>query len=192
MSFNSHEDKVNLAAINIMANSLQESGNPKISETYFANRWLSMFLEREFGNRDKVIVNAWVIEVAGNASNAVDITDNSGKIVATIPPIVGSTKIVKHKTSREAFSNIAAEAVLHNQTIPGTGDKLLSNAAKKLELINYDSSDKFWLDLFAYFKVDLKAYVEQFKKPNEKVIGSNSTTVVDNNKDFDMGDFNDD
>lgn len=190
MSNISAEDRANAYFLKKMSEETLK--NPTISEAAFANRWVSMFLEREFGDREKVIVNAWVTEVSKNAGSPVDIVNTKGEVIITIPPIVGSTFVNIHKSGKESFSHIAHEAAALNQTIPGAGDNLLPNAAAKvLQLKNFNNSNDFWLALFMHFKVDMNTYLNTIKKPNEVIIGM-PTMLTKTTEPVDMGNFDDD
>lgn len=184
--FQSPEDRTATFAQKVMADALVRE-KITIREELFASRWLGFFLEREFGDRDKLIVNAWVIDVAKNATNPVEIINSKNETVAIIPPIVATSKVTAPKNNLLSFSHIVAEASNHNAVFPGSGETIMKNAHKLIHFTDYDNSNEFWLTLFDYFKVDIPTYLK------ERGLISDKTSIKSKTEDtFDMGNFNED
>ena len=122
-------------------------GRATLPEETFFNRYLPLTVHSD----PNLFAQLWLIEVVKNFSQEVDIIDNNGTVLYTVPPLAAPMKV---RTSEELFSmltestqyaNIAPivqlnflNANLPNmvQTEPGDVDELRTRWAKIFERYN--------------------------------------------------------
>ncbi len=100
----------------------------KLPEPIFKEHFLPFFTGQKSTTENPNVMQEWV-SVAGSAMAKVDIINQDGETIFTVPPIYDSNiiKTAKDKLS-QSFSDIYAQYNMHSNNLPMAGEKYLAEA----------------------------------------------------------------
>lgn len=103
----------------------------KIPEDIFKQHFLPFFSGKEARDENKNVLGEW-IGIAGSPVAEVNVIDNEGKVLFTVPPIFDSTviKAVQDNLGK-SFSDIYALYRLHSNNLPAQGENFLTKELSK-------------------------------------------------------------
>ena len=79
--------------------------NPAFSEQYFVEYFLPMFLG-EVEPTDAVNINVWIERIAGDERRSVDIVDEEGKVLFTVPPMFDTSVFEQAQPGSQSMTRI--------------------------------------------------------------------------------------
>jgi len=141
--------------INEVANELLLVENAKLLESVFVEYFLDHF---KSGQNDihSALTLKW-IELAGSPFNEVDIVDDNGNIIYSVPPIMARPNIDEAVENMD-FNNIMATYQLKKNNIAALGanyiNTQLNNVGKNIKADNKNIYTERWLSIF-------NRYIEQ-------------------------------
>lgn len=111
-------------ALEVLSNIKDEMINA-IPEKIFVARYLPM-LANKTGNVD---LREW-IEIAGHVYNKVNVIDESGKILFSVPPLLKRPGTKKHQYAQQSVQEIVELSKLHARNNPKMGERILTDGLK--------------------------------------------------------------
>lgn len=123
-----------------------------ITEDEFRNKWLRYFMTPEGG-----LFNHWVNDVAVNPNLPVDITDNNGKVVCTVPPLFAPMGSTLTKTGGGInLPRVLAEVKARGDVRPTQKEVILVDALSPfIERVGTDPQwAKVWVEFCVYFDIN--------------------------------------
>ena len=161
------ELNANINEISTKLNKLGYSGGRNIEERYFVYFFLPLFCGESTENASE-LMNIWH-NVAGTLMNSVDVIDESGRVVAVVPPIHDNKVIELNSNNRDNLVYNLQTAEKISALSPGLGQSI---AAKTLDekaaslLGNGEAVNliDMWNKLFAYYEKPLIAKTGSIKK----------------------------
>ena len=129
----------------------------KLPEDVFIYYFLPYFCGEKLIDKDNDIIAKW-ISIAGNPNKEVDIIDNAGNTVTTIPAIVDSSFIdFKNLNKGQPIKNIIANYELHRNQLPIVGENYLRNTMdSRIDSLTKDSAVQVenelrWIGVFTRY-----------------------------------------
>ena len=164
--------------INNIFNDLVVVENAKLPEDIFVEYFLDHF---RYGTGDiSNPLNIKWIELSGSIYNEVDIINDSGNIVYTIPPLLDRAS-VDEEAIKLNFSNVAATYVLKSNNLPSVGVNYLNNKIgnldKMVEANNANMYSERWNNIFARYASN-RTPVEQNDTPTVTINNNDDTFII--------------
>lgn len=175
-------------ANDIHSNLMTNSSHGKCTSDVFEGYFLPIFLGETVDTRGDWIAR-WQT-VARTLSNRVDVVDNSGKFLFTVPPIL-NTSALKDRRGDDALDGILRQYQARNTNPMANADNYLLSAfgdTYKRILDKYDDSEevKQWRYILNYYKrLDSEGYLKN--DPNRKeplVEGKQEEAPIEDPDDF--------
>ena len=159
--------------INNLFDELVVIENAKLPEDIFVEYFLEHF---KYGGGDiNNPLNIKWVELSGSVYNEVDIIDDMGNVIYTVPPLLDRAT-VDEEAIKLNFSNIAATYVLKSNNLPSVGVNYLNNKIgnldKMVESKNTNIYSERWASVF-----------NRYNTPKEPVQEQQVTTPINNNDD---------
>lgn len=151
---------------------------PTLHVEQFRQSYLQFFIEHF--TKGNVNQDYWVERVSLSVFSEVDLVDNTGNVVAVVPPLVLNEEMLKDLPITP--ENLAFQVTQRSKSAPGIGDAMIHEAI--ISNLNTDLeeplkvADAAWYKLFAYFGV-----LDITKKPQ----AVNASDVADNTPNSDGG-----
>lgn len=130
-----------------------------LPERIFVRDFLPIFAGKVPLDKVQDFVRVWV-SIAGSPAAAVDIIDNAGKVIYTVPGIFDSSFIDPNRSEGAMnFAEIVHFAKLHNGISPSLEQSVfIKNVQKKLDAMQKKSPGfaknvKAWADIFARYNI---------------------------------------
>lgn len=125
-------------------NDLFEVGkqNNQLPEQLFVNAFLPFFSGKIKDDAQLNITTKWV-SVAGSTMNSVDIINNDGKVLFTVPPLMSTEFLGIHDNIRgKSFNEIFNDAKNQANRIPILGERVIAeDAGGKVSQMKVDPKD---------------------------------------------------
>ena len=158
----------------------------QLPEHLFVSNFLPVFSGAISIDKVPDFMSVWV-SITGSPGSGLDIIDNSGKVLFTVPPIFDSTFIdPNRKDGSMNFAEIIHFAKMHNGISPHLERSVfVSNIQKKLDAMQKNSPTfakniNLWIDIFKRYKVG------EFKIDNLKAENISNSVKVSNVTDDDF------
>ena len=130
----------------------------KLPENIFVYYFLPYFCGEKIIDKNSDIISKW-IAIAGNPNKEVDIIDDEGNVVITIPALVDSSFIdFKNLNKGQPIKNIIANYELHKNQLPVVGENYLRNTMdSRIESLTRNSNIQIenelrWINIFTRYK----------------------------------------
>lgn len=152
---NEIKDSINYHFEQLVVKPYQEIS--KLPENIFIEVFLPFFSGEKNFEDEKDILIKW-ISVAGNPTKEVQVVDDVGQVLFTVPPIMDTTCIdYKNDSKGQAIGNIIANYELHKGQLPvvgqnylnGTIDNRLRSLTKNSEV--FEANEKRWNQIFVRY-----------------------------------------
>lgn len=143
--------------------------NNKLPERIFASTFAPYFVGDKNLSEDQTIVTTW-ISIAGHPANKVDIIDDAGNTVVTVPPLFDTSNIDATGGKQSKFADMAYNYEMRSATIPQAGDAYLNNALNKSasEIVKAPSTTeeyrKMWDAIYNRYHKGEKSDIKEIKK----------------------------
>lgn len=128
-----------------------------LPENIFVQYFLPFFCGEKTIEKDNDVIAKW-IAIAGNPNKEVNIIDEDGQTVVTIPALVDSSFIdFKNINKGQPIKNIIANYELHKSQLPIVGENYLRNTMdSRIESLTKDSAVQVenelrWINVFARY-----------------------------------------
>ncbi len=164
-------------------NSLLEPERHVFPEYLFKSTWLPFFagLTDEISGK-KATISDW-LDVAGTAYNEVDIVDQDGKVLFTVPPLLRDTPLMEKRhpndTMREAMAEYINYASLHPKMGKAYLEKVISSKIpRKPADVRYI---RRWNDIFVRYglpPIELTPIMKQAMDAIERFEASKQRAVA--------------
>jgi hypothetical protein len=120
---------------------VRDTKNAVIPEQIFVNYFLPYLAGLVPITNDVTVISDW-ISVAGTAMSEVDVIDQHGKVLFTVPKLLDTNIInIVNRERGNAFQEIYAQFNLHSNNIPIVGDRYLNGALdKKIDSMSQESN----------------------------------------------------
>lgn len=103
----------------------------KLPEEIFKGHFLPFFSGEKDIKERKEFFSEW-IGIAGSPMAEVNIIDNNGQTLFTVPPMLDSSVIETAKRNLgESFSDIYSQYKMHSNNLPVVGERVLADAFEK-------------------------------------------------------------
>lgn len=164
--------------INSIYNDLIVIENAKLPEDIFVEHFLDHF--RYGGGDISNPLNIKWIELSGSVYNEVDIIDDLGNIIYTVPPLLDRATIDEESVKLN-FSNIAATYVLKSNNLASVGTNYLNNKIGNLDkMVESNSNNMYaarWANIFTRY-VSNEPVLEQPKQVAIQAINNDDDTFI--------------
>jgi len=128
--------------------------NAKLPEDVFKEYFLDFFQNGDVDNINTPLMAKW-IELSGSPYNEVDVYNNQGNVMYTVPPVLARPTIGDKPITNVDFSNIAGTYKLKANRLTQDADKYLNNKLNGLEKqVVSDSQDTLirdWHNIFSLY-----------------------------------------
>lgn len=105
-----------------------------VPEPVFVGLFLPFFAYGKNPKHD-VKLEHWVMNVAKSATNSVDVVNQQGEVLFTVPPIFDASVVDPAKPDAEPFSHIVAEFRQRTEIMPQVGKAYLEQAFARRQFI---------------------------------------------------------
>ena len=172
---------------------LDKKVRPTISERHFVAVYLPIFTSRVAQGMDNPYhlgISTWVNDIARSHFNSVDVIDDSGKVLFTVPPLADS-RIIKSKyrerrgLSKAVNTHLLMEGKVPMEVLTRTKNEDYYNAAGAMTDgdVQNDEYREAWLNIFRRYNVLPKEEVEKEEKSANEAASAEKISSSD--MDFD-------
>lgn len=122
-----------LSTVNMAFSALVENKeeNPKLPEPVFKEHFLPFLTGQKPISEQPTVLKDWV-DVAKSPMGEVDVVNEKGDTLFTVPPIYDSGVIdVVKRNLGESFSEIYSQYAMHTNNLPILGERFLANTFEK-------------------------------------------------------------
>ncbi len=132
-----------------------------IPENVFVTHFLPFFSGNRNSQTDNDVVAKW-IAVAGTPMAEVNVMDDSGEVIYTVPPLLDTSIIdVVKRSAANSLSNIYTNKEVHSRNIPAAGETYLMEALDEktrdvLKPSEHASEyEKRWANIFSRYGIQM-------------------------------------
>lgn len=134
----------------------------KLPEPLFVKHFLPVFAGEVSSKENQQALGNW-ISIAGTPMNEVDIIDNTGKVLFSVPPLFNTAVIdITNRANGRSLADIFKEYVIRNANIPSIAERKLADAIEDKLNQSVDSgrrnlgNEERWMSIFErYGKVTI-------------------------------------
>lgn len=154
----------------------------KMHEMVFTTNFLDFFKSGEVNDGNAVLGAKWV-EFAGSPEGEVDIINNEGKVIATVPPLISGIDLRNPNIEKINFDVIQKTYRLKADYLTVQGEEYLSNTLDAVgEVVKtanmFDGKhSKEWNDLFNKFDKKETTVTEDTSKKATKLTSPDDDTM---------------
>ena len=130
----------------------------KIPEPIFVAHFLPYFTGKKVEDPARNPMAEW-IGVAGSATSKVDVIDDAGEVLFTVPPMMDSTIINLNQTGGKRLNDLVTDYQLHRESLPGAAanfyNREFNNKLKQIVPGHVDETQasKQWRSIFDRYNV---------------------------------------
>ncbi len=129
-----------------------------LPERIFKETFLPYFIGQKNFNDGKNLLTTW-FSIAGNPGNPVNIIDDAGSVLFTVPPLFGTEFINSQPPVRLPYDGIINEFHQRTASSPKMGQAFLKQVLEQSSRLamttnnHVDEYKRMWNNIFEYYKV---------------------------------------
>ena len=137
--------------------------NPIVPEVVFKEGFLDYFFNNDFKENDSILLK-W-LSIAGGPYNKVDVDDESGKVLFTVPEIYNKVSVNDDMMGNIDMWDMMVKYHRKNERFVVEGDQYLINMSSQIaSAVKPVAGNSEWMNIFKHYgliKKDIKKKVEE-------------------------------